>query len=104
MYTQSFTGGTDVPVGFTLEKGFTDIAVYLPFYGCRVNKMNLDFNIDSIAAVRSRASVAESLAFMGSSLWHHYPPACGLPLNSITWLVSVASGVPSKLTVMVPGM
>ena len=50
IYTHVFAGATDVPVGFTLEKGFTDIGAYIPYYGCRVNKMSLDFNIDAIAA------------------------------------------------------
>lgn len=47
-YQHVFAGFTDVPVGFTLEKAFTDIGWFYDFYGCRINKMDLDFSVDKI--------------------------------------------------------
>lgn len=46
----SGTGGA--PLSMTIEKGFTDMAAgqkaYYAFYGCRVLRMSLDFDIDQI--------------------------------------------------------
>lgn len=71
VYTQVFAGGLDVPAGFTLEKGFTDIGQYYAFYGCRVNKMDIDFSIDKIATgsfdILARQAGEPSQASLNSS-------------------------------------
>jgi hypothetical protein len=41
-------GGTSLPMGFNLEKGFLDAAQYFAFYGCRVNRFDLNLATDRI--------------------------------------------------------
>jgi hypothetical protein len=42
-YTHTITVGA-LPVGLTIEKGFTDIGQYFLYNGCRVSKASLEFN------------------------------------------------------------
>ena len=50
IYTHVIKGSTSLPAGFSLEKGFVDAGVYIPFLGCRIARVGLNFNIDQIAA------------------------------------------------------
>lgn len=47
-YTHTFAGGTDLPVGFSYQQGFEDIGLYYVFLGNRIDKCDIDFQIDKI--------------------------------------------------------
>lgn len=51
-YTHTIKGATSLPQGFSLEKGFLDLATpeYFLFTGCRVNAMSLNFSVDQIVS------------------------------------------------------
>lgn len=40
-YTHTIDGGASLPVGLTIEKGFTDIAQYFIYTGCRINSLSM---------------------------------------------------------------
>ena len=68
VYTHVIKGSVSLPTGFTLEKGFLDAALFLPFYGCRVAKATLDYNIDNIAGGVFELMAREEGALSGTSL------------------------------------
>lgn len=48
VYTHVIKGSVSLPTGFTLEKQFNDIGVFIPFYGNRVDKVSLNYGIDKM--------------------------------------------------------
>jgi hypothetical protein len=42
-YTHVISGASSLPVGLQFEKGFTDIAQYFLYKGCRINTLNMNF-------------------------------------------------------------
>lgn len=50
IYTHVIKGSVALPTGFTLQKGFLDQGLYIPFYGNRVSRLSLDSNIDNMVA------------------------------------------------------
>lgn len=40
-YTHQIDGASSLPTGLTIEKGFTDVAQYFQYTGCRINTLNM---------------------------------------------------------------
>ncbi|MFQ5956178.1 MAG: phage tail tube protein [Candidatus Brocadiales bacterium] len=71
-FTHVIRGGSGLPPGLSIEKGFSDVGQFMLFKGCRIDTLSLDFpgdggtvsgtlDILSKAAVTGSTSVASSL-------------------------------------------
>lgn len=67
-YTHVIKGASSLPVGFSLEKGFTDVAEYFAFLGCRVNSGSFSFNIDRTVDMQFDIEAQQSSAASGTSI------------------------------------
>ncbi len=104
-YTHVITGGSSLPAGLSIEKGFNDVGSFMLFKGCRLDTLSLDFpgdggpvgatlNILSKSVDTGTSSVASSvLEAEGASLSYQVSVEDGSTVldNVLAARVSVAN-------------
>jgi hypothetical protein len=91
-YTHVIKGGTTLPVGFTMEKGFTDAGVYIPFYGGRINKAIIKFTQDQIVTGTFDALYQQQGAPSGSTIFTGATPVAPIDAPYVSAQCQVYEG------------
>jgi hypothetical protein len=72
-FVHQLSGGITLPVGFTLEKQFTDLSTvqYMALRGCRINSCQMSFNVDQMVTgsfdILARESTGLNSASVGAA-------------------------------------